>query len=360
MKNLHYFTGSIWVTVVGLVLAAGLGWYLHHAVAGVLTTVFIAGMLAVLEVSLSFDNAVVNASVMQDMSATWRHRFLTWGMAFAVFGMRFVFPLVVVSVVASIGPLEAIRLAALEPNEYARLLTSAHVALGAFGGAFLGMVCLKYFFDAEKEVHWVRSVERRLAVMGKFEAIELALMMVVLYAFSRAFDPHEALQFLVAGLFGLVTFIVVDGIGAVMEAGSEARHATAHQAGLASFVYLNVLDASFSFDGVIGAFALTNNLFIIAIGLGIGAMFVRSLTVMLVEKGTLASYRYLEHGAFYAIGALAFIMMLGTLVEVPEAITGLIGAGFIGLSLWSSIRFNRGRLAAVGAGDGRQSGTRSE
>src|SRR5512142_1247658 len=189
MKNLHYFIGSIWVTVVGLVLAAGLGWYVHHSAAGVATTVFIAGMLAVLEVSLSFDNAVVNASVMGDMTATWRHRFLTWGMAFAVFGMRFVFPLAVVSVVAGIGPVEAVRLAALEPDEYARLLTSAHVALGAFGGAVLGMVCLKYFFDAEKDVHWLGLVERRLVLLGKFEAIEIGLMLLGLYGFSRAFAP---------------------------------------------------------------------------------------------------------------------------------------------------------------------------
>jgi hypothetical protein len=346
MKNLHYFTGSIWVTVVGLLLAAGLGWYVHHTPGGVATTVFIAGMLAVLEVSLSFDNAVVNASVMGDMTDVWRHRFLTWGMAFAVFGMRFVFPLAVVSVVAGIGPFEAVRLAALAPDEYARLLTSAHVALGGFGGAFLGMVCLKYFFDAEKEVHWLGLIERRLARLGKFEAIELAFMMLVLYGFSRAFPAHEALQFMVAGVFGLVTFIVVDGIGAAMESSAEGHHVDAHAAGFASFVYLNVLDASFSFDGVIGAFALTNNLFTIAIGLGIGAMFVRSLTIMLVEKGTLDSYRYLEHGAFYAIGALAFIMMLGTLVQVHEAITGLIGAGFIALSLWSSIRFNQRHVAA--------------
>jgi hypothetical protein len=352
MRNLHYFVGSIWVTVVGLALAAGLGWYLHHSAAGVATTVFIASMLAVLEVSLSFDNAVVNASVMGDMSAPWRRRFLTWGMAFAVFGMRFVFPLAVVSVVAGIGPFEAVRLAALAPAEYARLLTSAHVALGAFGGAFLGMVCLKYFFDAEKDVHWIGVLERRLVLLGKFEAIELGLMMLVLYGFSRAFPTEAAREFLVAGLFGLVTFIVVDGIGAVMEPGAGARHASAHAAGLASFVYLNVLDASFSFDGVIGAFALTNNLFTIAIGLGIGAMFVRSLTIMLVERGTLDAYRFLEHGAFYAIGALALIMMIGTLVEVPEAITGLIGAGFIALSLGSSIRHNRRRPRAQAAGGG--------
>ena len=360
MRNLRYFVGSIWVTAAGLVLAAALGWYLHHSPAGVATTVFVAAMLAGLEVSLSFDNAVVNASVMQDMTAIWRHRFLTWGMAFAVFGMRFVFPLAVVSVVAGIGPFEAVRLAALRPDEYARLLTSAHVALGAFGGAFLGMVSLKYFFDAEKEVHWVASIERRLVLLGKFEAIELALMMLVLWGFSRAFETAAALQFLVAGVFGLVTFIVVDGIGAAMEAGAEGRHPSAHQAGLATFIYLNVLDASFSFDGVIGAFALTNNLFVIAIGLGIGAMFVRSLTIMLVEKGTLASYRYLEHGAFYAIGALALIMMLGTLVEVPEAITGLIGAGFIALSLWSSIRHNRALLAEVRAEGERDAASRSK
>jgi hypothetical protein len=345
MANLRYFTGSVWVTVVGLLLAAALGWYFTGSSAGVATTVFVTAMLAVLEVSLSFDNAVVNASVMQDMAPIWRRRFLTWGMAIAVFGMRFVFPLVVVSVVAGIGPFEAVRLGAMQPHEYARILTSARVALGAFGGAFLGMVCLKYFLDAEKEIHWVRAVELRLVQLGKFEAIELGLMMVVLWAFSRAFPPPEALQFLVAGVFGLVTFIVVDGIGAAMESGSGA-HRDAHRAGFATFLYLNVLDASFSFDGVIGAFALTNNLFIIAIGLGIGAMFVRSLTIMLVEKGTLASFRYLEHGAFYAIGALAGIMMAGTLVEIPEAVTGLVGAGFIVVALWSSVRFNRRRVVA--------------
>jgi hypothetical protein len=95
------------------------------------------------------------------------------------------------------------------------------------------------------------------------------------------------------------------------------------------------------FDGVVGAFAITNNLFIIAIGLGVGAMFVRSLTIMLVDRGTLAEFRYLEHGAFYAIWALAAMMFLGTFRHVPEVITGLIGAVFIVLALFSSILYNR-------------------
>ncbi len=344
--NLRYFKASAWVTVAGLALAAVLGYREKGTLEGAGLGVFLAAMLGVLEISLSFDNAVVNASVMEDMTAIWRRRFLTWGMAIAVFGMRFLFPLLVVTVVAGIGPIETLRVAVLEPAEYARHLTTARVSLGAFGGAFLGMVCLKYFFDREKEVHWVAAIEDPLTRLGKFEAIELGVSMVVLWGFSRAFPPVQALQFLVAGVFGLVTFIVVDGIAAFMGSGSTTTH-DAHRAGLATFMYLNVLDASFSFDGVIGAFALTNDLFIIAIGLGIGAMFVRSLTIMLVEKGTLASYRYLEHGAFYAIGALSVIMMLGTLHEIPEVVTGLIGAGFIGLSLWSSVRYARARGRAA-------------
>ncbi len=343
--TLRYFHGSIAVTVVGLALAAALGAHLHGA-AGAAGTVFVAGMLAVLEVSLSFDNAVVNASVMKEMTPVWRRRFLTWGMGVAVFGMRFVFPLVVVSAVARIGPLEALTLAALRPDEYARLLTSAHVALGAFGGAFLGMVFLKFFFDAEKEVHWFRGVERRLAILGRFEAIELAVVLLVLWAFSRQLPPEQGRELLVAGVFGLVAFIAVDGVGAVMETGAGEQR-DLHRAGLATFLYLNVLDASFSFDGVVGAFALTSNLFVIAIGLGIGAMFVRSLTILLVDRGTLESYRYLEHGAFWAIGALALIMLVGTLHEVPEVVTGLVGAGLIAISLWSSVRERR----AVAAGD---------
>ena len=101
-----------------------------------------------------------------------------------------------------------------------------------------------------------------------------------------------------------------------------------------------MLDASFSFDGVIGAFALTQNLFLIAIGLGIGAFYVRSMTIMLVQKETLAEFRYLEHGAFYSILSLSFIMFANSIWHVPEVITGLLGAGLIGLALWSSLRHN--------------------
>jgi uncharacterized protein len=109
-----------------------------------------------------------------------------------------------------------------------------------------------------------------------------------------------------------------------------------------------VLDAAFSFDGVIGAFAITTDPILIALGLGlIGAMFVRSLTVFLVRKGTLADYVYLEHGAHWAIGALSVILLVGIGYHVNEVVTGLIGVAFIGAAFLSSIMRNR-KLAAQG------------
>ena len=107
------------------------------------------------------------------------------------------------------------------------------------------------------------------------------------------------------------------------------------------FLYLELIDASFSLDGVLGAFALSKDILIITIGLSIGAMFVRSLTMMLVEKKTLSNYLYLEHGAHWAIGALAVIMLISSFHEVPEVLTGLIGLTFILASLTSSFIHNK-------------------
>ncbi|MBY0445954.1 MAG: DUF475 domain-containing protein, partial [Burkholderiales bacterium] len=159
--------------------------------------------------------------------------------------------------------------------------------------------------------------------------------------FSTQLNNAEQLSFILASIIGIVTYIVVDGLGSLLSSEENHGQTTVVRTGFSAFMYLEVLDASFSFDGVIGAFALSNNIFIIAIGLGIGAMFVRSLTIMFVEKETLDQFRYLEHGAFYAIGALAFIMFIGTFHEIPEVITGLIGAGLIGISLLASLNYNK-------------------
>ena len=132
-------------------------------------------------------------------------------------------------------------------------------------------------------------------------------------------------------------------IAALIEEREAAKKATGEiiKSGLGGFLYLEVLDASFSFDGVIGAFALSNNMIVIALGLSIGAMFVRSMTIHLVRKGTLAAYRFLEHGAFWAIIVLGAIMLISARFHIPETVTGLIGAILIGLSFWWSVRYNR-------------------
>jgi hypothetical protein len=335
-----YFHNSFLVTIAGLVLGALLGWEASGNMFGALSAMFIVAVLAILEVSLSFDNAVVNATVLKTMTPVWRRRFITWGIVIAVFGMRIVFPLVIVAIIARIDPFSALAMAATDPDRYSRVLASAHLSVSAFGGAFLAMVGLKHFFNREKTVYWIAVIERPLARLGRIEAVALGLVLLLLYLVSTWLPGHEKLEFLVVGIFGLLTYIAVDGISAVLSAESTVNEEVA-RSGAAAFLYLEVLDASFSFDGVIGAFALSNNLFIIAIGLGVGAMFVRSLTIMLVERETLASYRYLEHGAFYAIIALAVIMFLNTVRHIPEVVTGLIGAGFILTAFVDSIRYNR-------------------
>jgi hypothetical protein len=335
-----YFTWAFIATAIGLILGTVLGWNATGTLSGAATAFFICTVLAVLEISLSFDNAIVNANKLKEMTPAWQRRFLTWGIVVAVFGMRIVFPLAIVAIAAEVGPWEALRLAASRPEDYARIMKDAHLPIAAFGGTFLMMVALTYFFDHEKDVHWIAALEKAMAHFATIKGIEIAFVLILVLVFSSFLDDNDAVTFIYSAIYGLLTFLIMEVVSGFLDA-SQRELSAAARGGLGAFLYLEVLDASFSFDGVIGAFALTTNLFVIAIGLSIGAMYVRSMTIMLVEKGTLADYRYLEHGAFYAILVLAVIMYFQTLFHIPEAITGLGGAALIGISLWSSIRYNR-------------------
>ncbi len=340
MSSLRFFTFPLIFTIVGVVGAGCLGYADGRTIAAALSGAFVCAVLGLLEVSLSFDNAIVNARILQTMDPIWRRRFLTWGIIIAVFGMRVVFPLAIVAFAAGIGPLEAVRLAIRDPETYARALSGAHVSVSSFGGSFLSMVALRYFFDEHKTVHWIASLERRLAGLGSIEGVEIASVLLLTLGVSYALPGAEAPTFLRGAIYGLVTFVAVEGIGHLMNAGRESMNAV-RRTGATTFLYLEVLDASFSFDAVIGAFALSKSIFIIAIGLGIGASFVRALTVLMVEEGTLARYRFLEHGAFYAILSLALIMFVQTFTWVPDLITGVIGAAFVALAIVSSILWSR-------------------
>jgi hypothetical protein len=338
----HYrFAG--YFTAISLALGLWYGWASTGTLSGTFELLWIIVVLSILEISLSFDNAVVNAAVLTEMDEAWQQRFLVWGIAFAVFGMRIVFPLAIVAIAAGLGPVEAVRLSLTQPDEYERIVSSAQVGIAGFGGAFLAMVGLKFFFDADKEVHWIGFIERQLSAVSAVKAIEIGLLLLVLWGISSLLSSGDALTFLIAGILGIVTFIAVEAISTALEIHESKRKlaGAAVRSGLGGFLYLNVLDASFSFDGVIGAFALSNNMVVIALGLSIGAIFVRSMTIHLVRQGTLSEYAYLEHGAFWAIIALGMIMLFGAVAHVPEVITGLLGVALIGLSFWWSVRHNR-------------------
>lgn len=336
------FYSSFVVTIICMGLAAYWGFQLGGGT-GSGSAVLIAGILSVMEVSLSFDNAVVNASVLKGMDAFWRKMFLTVGMLIAVFGMRLVFPIAIVAVATGQGFGSVMNMALNSPNEYAAQLTKHHVEVASFGGVFLLLVFLNFIFDEAKELHWLGKIEEKLAKLGKIEAISILIALVSVLVLQSYLPEAVRLPCLIAGVLGIALYVAVDGLGALFddEASADAVTGTIKRAGFAGFMYLEVLDASFSFDGVIGAFAITKDIVIIMLGLAIGAMFVRSLTVYLVNKGTLDDYVYLEHGAHYAIGVLAVLMLASTVQHIPEALTGLLGVAFIGLSLWSSVRYNR-------------------
>ena len=358
--NLRIFGLSYAVTLVALVVA-----FLYGGVTGLV----LCAILGILEISLSFDNAVVNATVLERMSPFWQRIFLTVGVLIAVFGMRLVFPLLIVGITAHLSPVEAIQLAleqrpASDPTSYAALLNAAYPQIAAFGGTFLFMLALDWLFE-DRDIRWLSWLETPLAKIGQLSRLSIVIALVVLVVLSEtlATDPNVVLM---AGALGMVTYLLVNGLGEFFDQASEAgdedeaaepaRNGSgpselakaAGKAGFFLFLYLEVLDAAFSFDGVIGAFAITTDPILIALGLGlIGAMFVRSLTVFLVRKGTLADYVYLEHGAHWAIGALSVILLVGIGYHVDEIVTGLIGVAFIGAAFLSSVMRNR-KLAAKG------------
>jgi len=338
---MKYHKLSFLVTFVGLIIAYF--WAENVKPGSGIIALFITGVLSILEVSLSFDNAVVNALRLRKMTPVWQRRFLTWGMLIAVFGMRLVFPIVIVAIFANIGVFEVINLALTEPDKYSHYLHESHEPIAAFGGIFLLMLFLSFVFNQAKKIHWICIIEERLVKLGKLEGIEIIIALSVLYFVQGFVNPEEKLAVVIAGISGLIVYLLIDGFVKLLESEQEARLMSnaVKQGGFMSFMYLEIIDASFSFDGVIGAFAISKDIVIISIGLTIGAMFVRSFTIMLVDKNTLARYIYLEHGAHWAIGALAIIMIYTTFGEVSEVITGLIGFFLILGSFISSIAYNK-------------------
>ncbi len=327
---MQYFKSSVAVMVIGLFL----GFYI-----GGWSAIYIVSLLAILEISLSFDNAVVNVRVLETMEKKWQERFITYGIPIAVFGMRFLFPVVIVALVSGLGLWETFDLALNDAEGYHNKLKSVEGLIFAFGGSFLLMVFLNFLFDSERKEKWISTIEDSSLIkgMGNISSIQMLISMMI--GQTLVFVTADY-QIALAYFTGLVLYAIIASLDDVFNTNGV-------RSGVMGFLYLEVLDASFSFDGVIGAFALSSNIFIIMIGLGIGAMFVRSLTLYMLRKETLNEFRYLEHGAHYAILVLAVIMLIKIFVHVDELIVGTVGIAFIAVATYHSIKENRRSLSTL-------------
>jgi hypothetical protein len=302
---MKYFYFSFFISIIGLGLAFLIGSF---------EAVYLTAILAILEISLSFDNAVVNAKILKNMDEIWRKRFLTWGIVIAVFGMRLIFPILIVAAAANIGIIETLNIALFNPHKYHEILLTAEKLIYAFGGGFLWMVFSDFLFG-KKEIKWIKPIENTAERFGKINNI--SLMIAIFIGIIIIYDA-KSYEVAIAYYLGILSYSLIKALDEFFSAENVKN-------GFMGLIYLEILDASFSFDGVIGAFAITSNILLIMIGLGIGAMFVRSLTIWMVEKGVLDEYVFLEHGAHYAIGILAFIMFLKIFIPIPEVITGTLG-----------------------------------
>jgi hypothetical protein len=327
---MEHFKSSFMVMGFGLVLALFIGG---------IKTLYIVSLLALLEVSLSFDNAVVNAKILEEMDKKWQDRFISIGMPIAVFGIRFIFPILIVSIASGIGVFDTLNLAINSPETYEIVLSSVEKLIYAFGGGFLLMVFLNFLFENDREHNWIELIEKSKTVKKMSELSTTQMIISILIGIILVVLTKEY-SIALAYFSGILLYAIIGSFDKLFSVNGIRN-------GIMGLLYLEVLDASFSFDGVIGAFALSNNIFIIMIGLGIGAMFVRSLTLYMIKEKTLNEYRYLEHGAHYAILMLSIIMLSEIFIHINEIVIGAIGITFIAISAYHSIRENKKDIATL-------------
>jgi hypothetical protein len=332
---MSYFYGSIGFAIVALMGAFFYG-YESFGMAAALSFTMSAAVLAVLETSVSLDNAVVNASILKHMSPFGRMIFLTVGIFFAVFVVRMVLPIFIVQFTGGVGFMEAMKIPFTDPDRYTEIMHHAHPIIMGFGGAFLLMVVVEFFVNGEKEEHWIPAIEPILARIGSIGNIQAFVAAVVIGTVAYFVEPSNRMSFIGSAFTGYAVYMLVHMFKEFV--GGADLIAAVQKSWIVGFVYIEVLDASFSLDGVVAAFAITNNFILIAIGLGIGAMFVRSMTIYLTDKGVLDQFQYLEHSAFWAIATLVAIMFASVLhIELGEIVTGGISALIIATGVITSI-----------------------
>jgi len=290
--------------------------------------------LVIFEVVSSVDNAVVNAHVLKMMSVRWRKIFLFWGIITAVFIVRGLLPLVVVWLsVPEIGFLGAFRSMFEKSSQIANLLKAREGIILIGAGVFLLLIYLHWLFLEKKDPYFIpdKLVKPHFGIwFFAFAAIVLVLLL-----YLAKFSPFLMLSAAV----GYAIFFIMYGFRE--QAAQQEERMMGQNSYLSDFsklLYLEVLDASFSVDGVLGAFAFTTFIPFILIGNGIGALIVRELTIKGIDK--VEKYRWLKNGAMTSIGVLgAFMIVKSFGIYIPHYLPTLTTVFFVGLTFFKSHQF---------------------
>ncbi|MGD0534420.1 MAG: DUF475 domain-containing protein [Methanoregula sp.] len=290
----------------------------------------IAG-LCLFETITSIDNAIINAEVLSTMSQKARRWFLIWGLLFAVFVIRGALPwLIVWMSTPSLGPIGALTATfSGDPAVVAAIGQSAPILLIA-GGIFLVFLFFHWLFLEEK-AFGLRG-ERYIATKGVwfFAIVSILLATIVWLALGK--NPMMAF----GAVIGSTAFFIVHGFRQNAEE-QERKMISGDISDVSKIFYLEIIDATFSIDGVLGAFAFTMAVPLIIIGNGIGALIVREITVRNVDS--IKKYRYLKNGAMYSIFCLGIIMILDSFgFDIPSFVSPIITFGVVGYFLYMSIR----------------------
>jgi hypothetical protein len=290
--------------------------------------------LIVFETVSSVDNAVVNAHVLKTMSKKWRKIFLFWGIIFAVFVIRGLVPLLVVWLsVPEIGFMGAFHAAFSGSPDFKQLIEERKGVILLGAGVFMVLLYLHWLFLEKKDPYFVpdKLIKPQHGVW--FFGFAAIILVFLLYLARNSF-----LLMLSAAIGNAIFFIL---FGFREQAAKQEEILQGQQNNLSDFsklMYLEILDASFSFDGVFGAFAFTTSIPLILIGNGIGALVVRQFTIMGIEK--VSQYKWLKNGAMTSIGVLGIFMILKSFgVHIPEYLPTLATILFVGITFWESHKF---------------------
>lgn len=322
-----------WDSMLFFVIAMVTGAWVGGMEGAALSAMWSILILTVLESAVSADNAVVNAQILTHWNKKWRRIFIWFGIPIAVFAVRGILPLEIVSVVGNMSLAESWNMALNDRVGFQKIIESSHNVIMGFGGTFLLLVFLNYMTDKEKDDNWL-TIER-LFKSGNFYTWSFGLLGIALLFAHYVLSASEFNSFALSIGVGVATYYGIKLLKVLTGTGK-----TYVEQGIVGFLYLEVLDASFSLDGVIAGFAITNNLLVLMLGLGAGAFLVRSMTLHMLDKGVLNMYRYLDNGAFWSIGALAAMMLISIKVHLPEVAIGGISLGFLVLAVYASIKAN--------------------